>query len=115
MFGRVSSLSVVLKGIPLPEVPQQSMFNDDKEVRLRWNQPSPPIANIVYGIYYGISIEELYESEQHANYKFLLVYAIEHIGHIHINVSLPYARTSPYHHQHHHRDYRPETVRRLFA
>lgn len=63
IFGRVSSLSVVLKGIPLPEVPQQSIFNDGKEVKLRWNQPNPPIENVVYGIYYGTTLDELFESK----------------------------------------------------
>lgn len=63
LYGRVSSLSVVLKGTPLPEVPNQFLFNDNTEIRLRWSPPNPPIENAVYGVYYGTTMDELFESK----------------------------------------------------
>lgn len=63
LYGRVSSLSVVLKGTPLPEVPHQQLFNDGTEVQIKWSAPSPAIANVVYGVYYGTTVDELFESE----------------------------------------------------
>lgn len=62
-FGRVASLSVVLEGAPLPEVPNQLMFNDGTEVGMRWSAPNPAIAGVVYGIYYGTSLDELFASK----------------------------------------------------
>lgn len=61
-FGRVSSISVVLPGLPLPEVPQTSLFHDGTSTRLKWHKPNTTLQNLTYGIYYGTTLEELYES-----------------------------------------------------
>lgn len=59
--GRPASISSVLPGEGLPEVPTQSV--DNKLLLLQW---SPPVDykenNITYGIYYGTTMIELNES-----------------------------------------------------
>lgn len=60
-FGRPTSISSVLPGIPLPEVKPLNIteFNDIPE--LKWIAPNVTFTNITYGIYYGISFDELHE------------------------------------------------------
>lgn len=56
-------MAVVLKGEPLPEIQQQSIFHDNVEIRLRWNAPMVTIPNITYGVYYGTTLDELFDSK----------------------------------------------------
>lgn len=58
----MASLSVWLKGESLPEIQRQSLFHDNDEVRFRWSPPSVVIPNVTYGIYYGVTLDELFES-----------------------------------------------------
>lgn len=63
-YGRVSSIYVVLPGIALPEVPHISLFHDGSSTHLIWAKPNiTGLQNLTYGIYYGTTLEELYESE----------------------------------------------------
>lgn len=63
LYGRVASLSVWLKGEPLPEIQRQSIYHDNNEIRVRWNSPLTTMQNITYGIYYGTTLDELFESK----------------------------------------------------
>lgn len=63
MFGRPSSISVVLKGIQLPGIIHQSVHHNLTDVILRWSAPNIIIPNIEYGIYYGTTLDELFESK----------------------------------------------------
>lgn len=62
-FGRPASISSILPGTPLPEVPNISVKNNsDDEPELSWSTPNGiAVKNITYGIYYGTTIDELYE------------------------------------------------------
>lgn len=75
LYGRVASLSVWLKGEPLPEIQHQSIFHDNDEIRLRWNAPQVPIANITYGVYYGVTLDELFESNILNIHNSTIIYA----------------------------------------
>lgn len=69
LYGRVASLSVVLKGEPLPEIQRQSEFHDKQEIRIRWSAPQVAIPNITYGVYYGTTLDELFESMYRLNHS----------------------------------------------
>lgn len=62
-YGRVSSIYVVLPGPALPEVSHPSMFHNGTLTRLRWSKPSTNLQNLTYGIYYGTTLDELYDSK----------------------------------------------------
>lgn len=61
-FGRAASISSVLPGNPLPEVPSVNIKEVDDIPELTWSEPKGvTFKNITYGIYYGVTIDELYE------------------------------------------------------
>lgn len=62
-YGRQSSIYVVLPGKPLPEVLNPSIYHDETSTRLRWTKPETDLKNLTYGIYYGLSLSEMYESK----------------------------------------------------
>lgn len=68
LFGRVSSIAIVLKGVPLPEIRHQRLTHETNDVEVHWDAPSTEIFNITYGIYYGTTMDELYESKCDALY-----------------------------------------------
>lgn len=61
-FGRPASISSVLPGDPLPEV-ALSQINDTNDIpELTWDEPKGvTFKNITYGIYYGTTLDELYD------------------------------------------------------
>lgn len=60
--GRPASISSVLPGAGLPEVPSQSV--SQSTLLLRWSPPVDyKVNNITYGIYYGTTMAELNESK----------------------------------------------------
>lgn len=61
-FGRPSSISSILPGTPLPEVPKINVSETNGQVLVSWAVPNAiAIKNLTYGIYYGTTVEELYE------------------------------------------------------
>lgn len=64
-FGRVSSVSVELPGPPLPEVPNSTLLYVANETRLRWTMPKTVLKNLKYGVFYGVTLNELIESKSH--------------------------------------------------
>lgn len=61
-FGRPASISSVLPGNALPEVPSLNIKEIDDIPELTWSEPKGvTFKNITYGIYYGVTIDELYE------------------------------------------------------
>lgn len=66
IYGRASSITVALKGVPLAEVRHLKIMNDVSEVMIHWDPPSDsPQPNLTYGIYYGTSWDELSESKSY--------------------------------------------------
>lgn len=66
-YGRQSSIYVVLPGKALPEV-NASIFNTEHQTRLRWNKPETDLKNLTYGIYYGTTLDEMYEGRCNGNH-----------------------------------------------
>lgn len=62
-FGRVSSVSVELPGLPLPEVLNTTLSNVANVTRLRWKMPKTEFKNLKYGVFYGVTLNELIESK----------------------------------------------------
>lgn len=63
-FGRPASISTVLPGTALPEVPKITMNYNPDATLLRWSAPiNANLKNITYGIYYGTTMDELTESK----------------------------------------------------
>lgn len=61
-YGRPASISSFLPGTPLPEVMKLSVNETDDSADIRWMAPNAiATKNLTYGIYYGITIEQLYE------------------------------------------------------
>lgn len=61
-FGRPASISSILPGNALPEVTDFSISDDNGIPELKWSAPNGiTYKNLVYGIYYGVTIDELYE------------------------------------------------------
>lgn len=61
-FGRPSSISSILPGTSLPEIPKVSVKEENDNVVVSWAIPNAiAIKNLTYGIYYGITLEKLYE------------------------------------------------------
>lgn len=68
--GRSQSLILKRNGTPLPEIQNISTRNEnDDSIRLTWSKPIVlPLsssAKIVYGIYYGTNLEELFDLPKH--------------------------------------------------
>lgn len=62
-FGRPSSISSILPGTALPEVPKVTSTELSDSVLVTWSIPNAiAIKNLTYGIYYGTTMEELYEA-----------------------------------------------------
>lgn len=62
-YGRQSSISIVLPGKALPEVINPSLYHDGHNTRLRWVKPITDVNNLTYGVYYGTTLDEMYESK----------------------------------------------------
>lgn len=62
-YGRQSSIYVVLAGKALPEVLKPSLYHDDVSTRLRWSKPETDMKNLTYGVYFGTTLDEMYESK----------------------------------------------------
>lgn len=61
-FGRPASISSILPGDALPEVSDFTVTEHNGVPELQWKAPSETtLKNITYGIYYGITTDELYE------------------------------------------------------
>ncbi|KAG4075464.1 hypothetical protein HA402_015117 [Bradysia odoriphaga] len=60
-YGRQSSIYVVLRGKALPEVTGVSIYHTEHQTRLRWNKPETDLANLTYGVYYGTTLDEMYD------------------------------------------------------
>lgn len=61
-FGRPASISSVLPGTPLPAISSLIITEKDDIPELTWNEPKGvTFKNITYGIYYGVTLDELYE------------------------------------------------------
>lgn len=61
--GRPQTIQVTLPGEPLPEVPHITIQNTYDQINLKWETPKTNFENITYGVYYGTSLEELFERE----------------------------------------------------
>lgn len=60
--GRPASISSMLPGTPLPEVMKLNVTDKNGTVEVQWNAPNAiATKNLTYGIYYGITPDELYE------------------------------------------------------
>lgn len=59
-YGRQSSINVVLPGKALPQIEKPSLQHVD-EIRLRWQKPVTDLKNLTYGVYYGTTLDEMYE------------------------------------------------------
>lgn len=60
--GRPSSISSILPGMPLPEVPKINVTETNEQILVSWAAPNvTTMKNLTYGIYYGTTLEELYE------------------------------------------------------
>lgn len=63
-FGAPSTQLITLPGDALPEVSDVKTFHNSEYVNLRWKEvKTNKNANIVYGVYYGTSMDELFESK----------------------------------------------------
>lgn len=61
-FGRPASISSVLPGNPLPEISSMNITEINDVPELTWSEPKGiTFKNITYGIYYGVTIDELYQ------------------------------------------------------
>lgn len=61
-YGRPSSISSILPGTPLPEIPKINVTELNNQVVVSWAVPNAiAMKNLTYGIYYGTTVEELYE------------------------------------------------------
>lgn len=61
-FGRPSSISSILPGTPLPEIPKVNVNDTNEIVVVNWSIPNAiAIKNLTYGVYYGTTLVELYE------------------------------------------------------
>lgn len=61
-FGRPASISSILPGSALPEIPQFNITDKNDLPEIKWTAPTGIAQkNLVYGIYYGITLDELYE------------------------------------------------------
>lgn len=63
LTGRPSSISTILQGAPLPEVPKVDVMHNITHTILRWAAPAGTYQNLTYGVYYGTTMDELTESE----------------------------------------------------
>lgn len=60
-FGRPASISSLLPGNALPEIPELNITDNNGITELQWSQPTGLIyKNTTYGVYYGITLDELY-------------------------------------------------------
>ena len=66
--GRSQSLILKRTGEPLPEVPNIQTSREEENIRLSWSNPKVPLpasAKIIYGIYYGTNLEDLFDVPKH--------------------------------------------------
>lgn len=62
-FGAPSTQLITLPGEALPEVSDVKTFHNPEYVNLRWKEvKTNSNANILYGVYYGTSMDELFET-----------------------------------------------------
>lgn len=63
--GRPASISSMLPGTALPEVMKLTVTDVNGVAEVKWNAPNAiATKNLTYGIYYGITLEQLYEKVQ---------------------------------------------------
>lgn len=61
-YGRPASISSMLPGNALPEIPELNITDQNGDVLLQWSQPNGLTSkNITYGIYYATTLDELFE------------------------------------------------------
>jgi sortilin-related receptor len=67
--GRSQSLILKRNGAPLPEIQNIQTTREGDNIRLSWSKPTslplPTSAKLVYGIYYGTNLEELFDLPKH--------------------------------------------------
>lgn len=63
-IGRPQSVKITLKGDPLPAVPNVRLFHESESVSLAWDEPNTNLKNLTYGVYYGTSLDELFEKSR---------------------------------------------------
>jgi hypothetical protein len=63
-YGRPSTTVFIRDGESLPIVDGASVYQDENEVKFRWTAVSTKLEEpITYGVYYGTSLDELFESK----------------------------------------------------
>lgn len=73
-FGRPASVLIMIPGTALPEVPKVSKSLSGSDIFLHWSPPlNTNLSNITYGIYYGTTMDELYESKLRIVHFILLI------------------------------------------
>lgn len=63
LAGRPASISSILQGTQLPEVPKITTNHNQTHTSLSWSAPAGNFHNLTYGVYYGTTMDELIESK----------------------------------------------------